>query len=99
MKILLQRWIFGKVVWGFTWEGTPETTMRELKLAACVALGKSAASVAQYADHYVSQMCLISWQNAAAARNDGQILDDCKTLAEYKYQDGELISVGISNNF
>jgi hypothetical protein len=43
MKILIQSWRFGKVVWATTWEGAPETTISELKFAVCAALGKSRA--------------------------------------------------------
>jgi hypothetical protein len=91
MKILIQSWRFGKVVWATTWEGAPETTISELKFAACAALGKSRA--------HAAHMSFMSWDNAAAGRQSGQILDEFKTLADYMYADGECISVGVSSMF
>jgi hypothetical protein len=99
MKILFQCWSFGKVTWGMTWTGSAETTIRDLKLVVCLALGKPAAAVEANADQYVARMSFLSWDNIAAKRSSGQVLQDTKTLADYHYGDGEVITVGVDQNF
>jgi len=82
-----------------TWTGSADTTIRDLKLVVCLALGKPAAAVEAHADAYVARMSFLSWDNAAARRSSGQVLQDTKTLADYHYGDGETITVAVDQYF
>ena len=87
------------MTWAMEWTGSAETTVRDLKLVVCLALGKPAAAVEAHADAYVARMSFLSWDNVAARRSGGQVLQDAKTLADYHYSDGESITVGVDQYF